>query len=79
MVEELRLQLYQVDKISEITDVNYFQKKLYRALNVPETRIQGETGFSMGRSSEILRDEDQVLQVCWKNEKRDSQICLATC
>ena len=26
--------------LGEITDINYFQKKLYRSLNVPETRLQ---------------------------------------
>ena len=43
--------------LGEITDINYFQKKLYKALGVPETRIGGEGGFNLGRSSEILRDE----------------------
>ena len=43
--------------LGEITDINYFQEKLYRSLNVPTTRIGGEGGFNLGRSSEILRDE----------------------
>jgi hypothetical protein len=44
--------------LGELTDVEYFQKKLYRALGVPETRIAGGgDGFNLGRSSEILRDE----------------------
>ena len=43
--------------LGEITDINYFQKKLYKALGVPETRLGGEGGFNLGRSSEILRDE----------------------
>ena len=63
-----------VKTLSEITDIQYFQKKLYRSLNVPETRLQGDSGFSLGRSSEILRDEIQVLQVCWKDEKRFSSM-----
>lgn len=43
--------------LGEITDINYFQKKLYRSLNVPPSRMDGEGGFNLGRSSEILRDE----------------------
>ena len=43
--------------LGELTDVQYFQKKLFRALNVPETRTASDGGFNLGRSSEILRDE----------------------
>jgi hypothetical protein len=44
--------------LGELSDIEYFQKKLYRALAVPETRIAGGgDGFNLGRSSEILRDE----------------------
>jgi hypothetical protein len=44
--------------LGELADIEYFQKKLYRALGVPETRIAGGgDGFNLGRSSEILRDE----------------------
>jgi hypothetical protein len=43
--------------LGELTDVEYFKKKLYRSLNVPPTRMEGEGGFNLGRSSEILRDE----------------------
>ena len=60
--------------LGEITDINYFQKKLYRALNVPETRIQGETGFSMGRSSEILRDEIKFSKFVGRMRKRFSDM-----
>ena len=38
-------------------DVLYFQKKLYRSLNVPVSRLEAETGFAIGRASEISRDE----------------------
>ena len=38
-------------------DVLYFQKKLYRALKVPVSRLEPETGFDIGRDSEISRDE----------------------
>jgi hypothetical protein len=40
-----------------MTDVLYFQKKLYRALNVPESRMQVESTYNVGRSTEIQRDE----------------------
>ena len=58
--------------LGEITDINYFQRKLYRALNVPETRIEGEGGFSLGRSSEILRDEIKFSKFVGRMRKRFS-------
>jgi hypothetical protein len=43
--------------LSELDDVTYFQKKLYKALNVPASRLEGETGFNIGRATEISREE----------------------
>ena len=43
--------------LGEIEDVQYFQNKLYRALNIPMSRLQEADAFSVGRSSEITRDE----------------------
>jgi hypothetical protein len=43
--------------LGEMDDVLYFQKALYRSLNVPVSRMESETGFSLGRASEISRDE----------------------
>ena len=43
--------------LGEIDDIQYFQKKLYKSLNVPISRMDSEAGFSLGRSSEITRDE----------------------
>lgn len=43
--------------LGELEDVKYFQKKLYRALNVPESRLESESSFNVGRSAEITRDE----------------------
>jgi hypothetical protein len=43
--------------LGEITDVNFFQEKLYRALKVPVSRLKSEGGFNLGKSSEISRDE----------------------
>jgi hypothetical protein len=43
--------------LGEIQDIEYFQGKLYHALNVPISRLQPQQGFSIGRSQEISRDE----------------------
>ena len=43
--------------LGEIDDITYFQRKLYRSLNVPISRLETEQGFSLGRSTEITRDE----------------------
>lgn len=43
--------------LGELSDVEYFQKKLYEALGVPTSRLASEGGFNIGRSSEITRDE----------------------
>ena len=43
--------------LGEMEDVQYFQKKLFRALNIPTSRLEAENGFNMGRSAEITRDE----------------------
>jgi len=43
--------------LSQIEDIEYFKLQLYKALNVPVSRLDNENGFSIGRSSEINRDE----------------------
>ena len=43
--------------LGELSDVKYFESKLYKALNVPVSRLETQTGFSLGRSTEITRDE----------------------
>ena len=43
--------------LGEIDDILYFQKKLYRSLNIPISRLETESGFNMGRGAEITRDE----------------------
>ena len=43
--------------LGEIDDIVYFQRKLYRSLNVPISRLEAENGFNLGRASEITRDE----------------------
>ena len=44
--------------LGELEDVKYFEKKLYKSLCVPVSRLNPESsGFSLGRASEITRDE----------------------
>ena len=45
------------ENLGELEDVIYFQKKLYKALNVPSSRLDQESGFVLGRAQEISRDE----------------------
>jgi len=56
--------------LGELTDIEYFQKKLYRALGVPESRIASDGGFNLGRSSEILRDELKFSKFVGRLRKR---------
>lgn len=56
--------------LGELADIEYFQKKLFRSLNVPETRTSGSSGFSLGRSSEILRDEVRFTKFVGRLRKR---------
>lgn len=45
------------ENLGQIEDIIYFQKRLYRSLNVPLNRLEQEAQFSLGRSTEISRDE----------------------
>ena len=60
--------------LGEITDIEYFKKKLYRSLNVPPSRMDGEGGFNLGRSSEILRDELKFTKFVARLRKRFSKM-----
>lgn len=60
--------------LGELSDIEYFQKKLYRALNVPESRIASDGGFNLGRSSEILRDELKFSKFVGRLRKRFAQM-----
>ena len=62
--------------LGEITDIEYFKKKLYRALNVPPSRMDGEGGFNLGRSSEILRDEVKFSKFVGRLRKRFSRMFI---
>ena len=60
--------------LGELSDIEYFQKKLYRSLGVPESRIAADGGFNLGRSSEILRDELKFAKFVGRLRKRFSQM-----
>jgi len=60
--------------LGEISDIEYFQKKLYQSLNVPISRMESESGFNMGRAAEITRDELKFTKFVQRLRKRFSQV-----
>lgn len=60
------------ENLGQIDDIVYFQKKLYKSLNVPVNRLEQEAQFSLGRSSEITRDELKFQKFINKLRKRFS-------
>jgi len=56
--------------LGEIEDIKYFQMKLYRSLNVPISRMESESQFSLGRSTEITRDELKFTKFVQRLRKR---------
>ena len=60
--------------LGELTDVEYFQKKLFRSLNVPESRMADNSSFSLGRSSEVLRDELKFSKFVGRMRERFSNL-----
>ena len=60
--------------LGEMEDVMYFQKKLYKSLNVPISRLEAENGFNMGRSSEITRDEVKFFKFIERLRKKFSEL-----
>jgi hypothetical protein len=56
--------------LGDIQDIQYFQQKLYQALNVPLSRLQQQQGFSLGRSTEITRDEIKYSKFIARLRKR---------
>jgi len=62
--------------LGELTDIEYFQSKLYKALNVPSSRLDSQGGFNLGRSSEILRDELKFTKFVGRLRKRFSQVFM---
>jgi len=64
--------------LGEIDDIMYFQNKLYKALNVPASRLQDDDTFNIGRSSEITRDELKFQKFIDRIRNKFSQIFLET-
>ena len=60
--------------LGEMDDVNYFQEKLYKSLNIPISRLQSDSGFNMGRSAEISRDEIKFTKFIQRLRKRFSML-----
>lgn len=60
--------------LGEIADIEYFQKKLYRSLNVPISRLESSTGFNMGRSAEISRDEVKFTKFVGRLRKKFTEL-----
>ena len=64
------------ENLGQIDDIIYFQKRLYKALNVPMNRLEQEAQFSLGRSSEITRDEVKFKKFIDRLRKRFSDLFL---
>jgi len=62
--------------LGEIEDVQYFRKKLYKAMNVPASRLEQESGFNVGRSAEITRDEVKFGKFVTRLRSRFGQLFL---
>jgi len=60
--------------LGDIADINYFQNKLYASLNVPLTRLQPQQGFSLGKSTEITRDEIKFNKFIQRLRKKFSEL-----
>ena len=61
--------------LGELEDVKYFEKKLYKALNVPVSRLDpNQSGFSLGRVGEITRDEVKFSKFVDRQRQKFSEI-----
>jgi Bacteriophage T4-like portal protein (Gp20) len=60
--------------LGELSDVKYFEQKLYKSLNVPVSRLEPQTGFSLGRSNEITRDELKFMRFIEKLRSKFSTL-----
>ena len=64
------------ENLGQIDDIVYFQKRLYKSLNVPLNRLEQEAQFSLGRSTEVSRDELKFQKFIDRLRKRFSHIFL---
>ena len=60
--------------LGEMADLEYFRAKLYRSLNVPASRLEASTGFNLGRSTEITRDELKFTKFVQRLRKKFTEI-----
>jgi hypothetical protein len=60
--------------LGEIEDVEYFKKKMFLALNVPQSRMQPESGFQLGRATEINRDELKFTKFVGRLRKKFNEL-----
>ena len=64
------------DNLGQIDDILFFQRKLYRSLNVPIGRMESDTGFNLGRATEINREELKFHKLISRLRKRFSYIFM---
>ena len=64
------------ENLGQIDDILFFQKKLYKTLNVPITRLDSEDSFNLGRASEISRDEVKFQKFIDRIRKKFSTILI---
>lgn len=62
--------------LGELTDVSYFQEKLWQSLNIPVSRLRPETGITLGSSQTINRDEIKFQKFIEKMRKRFSTLIV---
>ena len=61
--------------LGELEDVKYFQKKLYKSLNIPISRLEDAGGgFNLGRSTEITRDEIKFSKFIQRLRKKFAEL-----
>ena len=64
------------ENLGQIDDIIYFQKKLYKSLNVPVNRLEQEAQYSLGRTTEITRDEVKFKKFIDRLRKRFSDLFM---
>jgi hypothetical protein len=64
------------NSLGELTDVNYFLKKLMKSLNVPYSRLEPDKGVSLGRVTEIGRDEIKFSKFIDRIRRRFSMLFM---
>ena len=62
--------------LGEMEDVKYFQKKLFRSLNIPMSRLEADNGFNMGRAADISRDELKFAKFITRLRMRFAELFL---